>query len=136
MHSDNCIQRVGLAVEHGASFQILGVSSQLFDALLQIQENIFALAGKVNVGFNVFCPAHEPFIVSDHGFKSLAIAHDGLAGRWIVPQRRIGQLLFYFGEFATDASRVKDTPAGRVPGRARESMRIRDRLMPRFSLRT
>ena len=80
--------------------------------------------------------AHQFLIVGHQRFKPLAVAHQRLAGGGIVPQGRIGQLGFYFGEFPADASRVKDTPAGRGLGRARERKRIRDRSMTCFALKT
>ena len=60
--------------------------------------------------------------------KPLAVAHQRLACGGVRPHGRIGQLRFNFGEFPADAGRVKDTPAGRELGRARERKRIRDRV--------
>ncbi len=103
---------------------------------LQIGENIFALARQLEVGFDVAGAAHQLVVVGDQRFKPLAVAHQRLGRGGIGPQRRIGQLLFYVGEFPADAGRVKDTPAGRALGRARERRRIRDRSTTCFALMT
>ena len=69
-----------------------------------------------------------PLIVVGHKlFQALAVAHERLARCGIRPHGRIGEPGFYFGEFPADAGGVKDTPAGRALGRAREHKQIRDR---------
>ncbi len=136
MHGDDGVQRVGFAGEHGAGFELLGESGQSLDVAFQIGEHVFALAGQLEVGFDVAGAAHQFLVVGDQRFQALAVAHQRLAGGGIVPEGRIGKLGFYFGEFPADASRVKDTPAGRALGRAREHKRIRDRSMTCFALMT
>ncbi len=127
---------IGLAGEHGARFQLFGKCGQGFDVALQIGEHVFAFAGKLEVGIDVAGAANQFLIVGDQRFESLAVAHQRLAGCGIGPHGRIGQFRFNSGEFPAQAGRVKDTPAGRGLGRARERRRIRDRLMPCFALRT
>ena len=136
MHGDDGVERIGLAVEHGAGFELFVEGGQSLDVALEIGEHVFAFAGQLEVGFDVAGAAHQFFIVGDQRFQALAIAHQRLAARGIVPEGRIGQLGFYFGEFPADASRVKDTPAGRGLGRARERKRIRDRSTTCFALMT
>ena len=126
MHRDDGVQRVGLAGKHGAGFQILGERGQRLDFAVEIGEHVFAFAGQLEIGLDVAGAAHQLLVVGDQRFQPLAVAHQGLAGRGIGPQRRIGEFGFNFGEFPADAGRVKDTPAGRAPGRAREHRRIRD----------
>ena len=115
MHGDDGVERVGFAVEHGAGFELFSECGEGLDVALEIGKNVFAFAGEFEVGFDVAGAAHEFLIVGDHRFEALAVAHDGLAGGGVVPQSRIGELGFYVGEFPADASRVKDTPAGRGP---------------------
>ena len=64
------------------------------------------------------------------GIEALALAHERLACSGIAPESGIGQFGFNAGEFPAEAGRVKDTPAGRAPGRAREHKRIRDHSTP------
>ncbi len=136
MHGDDGVERVGLAGEHGAGFELFGEGGESLDVALEIGEHIFAFARQLEVGFDVAGAADQFLIVGDQRFEALAVAHQRLARGGIRPQRRIGKLGFDCGEFPADAGRVKDTPAGRGLGRARERRRIRDRSMPCFALKT
>ncbi len=127
MHGDDGVQRIGLAVEHGARFQLFGKRGQSFDIALQVGQHVFALAGQLEVSLDVARASHQFVIVGNQFFQALAVAHKRLRCSGIVPKGRIGQPYFYVSEFPADASRVKDTPAGRGLGRAREHKRIRDR---------
>ena len=124
---DDGVERIGFAVEHGAGFEVLVESGESLDIALEIGEDILALAGQLEVGIDVAGAADELLVVGDEVLKALAVAHQGLGRGGIVPEGWIGESGFYVGEFPADASRVKDTPAGRAFGRAREHMRIRDR---------
>ncbi len=134
MHGHDRIQRVGLSVQHGPGFEFFGKSPQLLDALLQIQKNIFALARQLEVGFNVAGAADQFLVVTHQCFEALFVAHQWLGGVWIGPQRRIGELGFYFREFPAQPRRVKDTPGGRAPDCGPERKRIRDRSATCFLL--
>ncbi len=140
MHGDDGVERIGLAGEHGAGFEFLVECGQGFDVAGKIVKQIgghdFAFAGQLEVGFNVAGAADQLFVVGDKIFEALAVAHEWLAGCRIVPEGGIGQFFFYVGEFPADAGGVKDTPAGREPGRGRERKRIRDRSMTCFALMT
>src|ERR1019366_5538138 len=134
----------------GAGFESFIEGGESLDVTFEICEHVFAFAGQFEIGFDVAGAAYELFIVGDEVFKALAIAHDGLGSTsrtktcprgprfrgGVVPEGWIGEFLFYVGEFPADASRVKDTPAGREPGRGREHKRIRDRLTTCFALMT
>ena len=54
-----------------------------------------------------------------HCFQPLALAHHLLRFFRIRPQIRIRRLLFDFGKLLAQLTRVKDTPAGRVPWSSR-----------------
>ena len=136
MHGDDGVERIGLAGEHGPRFELFGERCQRLDVALQIGEHVFALARQLEVGLNVAGAADQFLVVGDQLFQALAVAHQGLGRGGIGPEGRIGQLLFYVGEFPADAGRVKDTPAGRAPGRGRERKRIRDRSTTCFALMT
>jgi hypothetical protein len=127
MHGDDGVQRIGLAVEHGARFQLLGKGGQGLDVALQIGEHVFALAGQLEVGSMSPVRRTSSSSSATSASRRLRSRISGLVALGFGPERRIGQLGFYFGEFPADASRVKDTPAGRGLGRAREHKRIRDR---------
>ena len=90
MHGDDGVERIGLAGEHGPGFEFLGKRGQSLDVALQIGEHVFALAREFEVGFDIAGAANKFVVVADEGFKPLAVAHEGLAGRRIGPQRRIG----------------------------------------------
>ncbi len=90
VHGDDGVERVGLAGEHGFGFQRFGKCGELLDALLQIRENVLALARQLEVGFDVAGAADQFFVVGDKLLQALSVAHQRLGGVGIVPQRRIG----------------------------------------------
>ena len=79
MHSDDGVERIGFAGEHGASFELFGECGECLDVAFEIGEHVFAFAGKFEVGIDVAGAAHKLFIVGDKILKALAVAHDGLA---------------------------------------------------------
>ncbi len=78
MHGDDGVERIGLAGEHGARFELFGERGQSLDVALEIGENVFAFAGQLEVGFDVAGAAHQLFVVGDKRFKALAVAHQWL----------------------------------------------------------
>ena len=94
---DDGVHAIGLAGEHGARFQFLGKGSQRLDGAFQIREHIFALAGQLEVGFDIATAMDQRIIVGDQGFQTLLVAHQWLASVRVVPQRRVGEFVFYGG---------------------------------------
>ena len=84
------VERVGLAGQHGFGFQVFGEGGEVFDGGFEFAEDVFALAGQLEVRVNVIRAADKFFVAGDLAFQALALSHQRLAGRWISPQRRIG----------------------------------------------
>ena len=78
MHGDDGVQRIGLAIEHGARFKLFGKSRQRLDVALQIGQHVFALARQLEVGLDVAGAAHQLLIVGDQRLQALAVAHQRL----------------------------------------------------------
>ncbi len=94
---DNGVQRIGLAVEHGAGFQLFVERGQSLDIALQIGEHVFALARQLEISFDVAGAADERLIVGDKVLQALALAHQRLRRGRVVPQCRIGKFGFEVG---------------------------------------
>ncbi len=75
MHGDDGVERVGLAVEHGARFEVLGKCGQGFDLALQIGEHVLALFCQFEIGLDLAGAAEEFVVVGDERFQALAVAH-------------------------------------------------------------
>ena len=127
MHRDDGVERVCLAIQHRPGFEIFAEDGQGLDLALQIGEHVLALLCQFEVGLDLGGAAEQSFVVGHQRFQALAVAHQWFSGVGIGPESRIGQLGFYFCGLPADASRVKDTPAGRGLDRAQEHKRIRDR---------
>ena len=97
VNRDDSVERIGLAVEHGAGFKLFVNSGQSLDVALEIGEHVFAFASELNIGLDIAGAVHQFLVVGDHDFQALFVAHERFGGVWIRPEGRIGQLGFYFG---------------------------------------
>jgi hypothetical protein len=97
MDGNDCVERVGLAAEHGAGFQLFSKCGEGLDVALKIGKDILAFADKLKVCFDVAGAADEFVIVGDEVFQALAVAHDWFGRSRIVPEGWIGELGFYCG---------------------------------------
>ncbi len=97
MHRHNRVQRIGLAIQHGPRFQLLVKGAERLDIAFQVGQHLFAFARQFEIRLDVARAAHQFLIVRDQFFQAFAFAHQRLARRRIVPQRRIGQLVLNVG---------------------------------------
>jgi hypothetical protein len=130
---DDGVEGIGFSGEHGAGLELFGVVAEGGDFAFEVGfeggvglAGGFAFAGELEVGVDVAGSASEFGVKGELLFDALAVAHEGLRELGVGPEGRVGEFLFYGREFGAEACGVKDTPAGRVPGRARGRRRIRD----------
>ena len=94
MHSDDRVQRIGFAGEHGLGFELLGEVDQRRDFSLEVGLDRLAFLGEFEVGLDVVLPAGEFGVVGQQRFQALALAHQGLRFCAVGPDRGVGNLLF------------------------------------------
>jgi hypothetical protein len=124
---DDGVEPVHLAGEHGAGLELLGVGAERADLALEVGFDRLTLARQVEVGLHVTGAAGQLGVVAELLLQPLAVAHEDLRFGGSAPDGGVGELLLYGAELGTQARGVKDTPAGRARGRARERRRIPDR---------
>ena len=65
MHGDDGVERIGLAGEHGAGFELFSECGEGLDVAFKIGEHVFAFAGQFEVGVDVAGAADEFVVVGD-----------------------------------------------------------------------
>src|SRR6185312_13214977 len=127
---ENRVERIVLAAEQGAGFDLVERAAELFDGVLVVLKHGLALAGELAQGAEVVEGAGELLVVVEQFLEAFAGTVDGLGAGGVAPEVGGGGLLVERLELAVQRGRVKDTPGRRGPWRPVPGGCARDRRGP------
>ena len=97
MDGHNRVAGIIFAGEQAFSFQAVDKISQRINLAVQVGVDVLAFAPQVEIGGNIFAPAHQIGLGRQHILQTFLLAHHLLGFLWIRPKARVGSLLFDFG---------------------------------------
>lgn len=113
MYRDDGVEPVVLAPQEGLSLQVIHFPAKPIKLRTEVGGNVLSLTGKLKISLGIRQAARQLFIVLQRFRQALAPGKDLLRVFLVLPEVRLGYLLFESLEFLTSLGGVKENSAGR-----------------------